>query len=60
MVTIATQHRKILEDYKAMRTQKEDRLKPNIPEIENIARPTSSYTQSLKSNKPKSPTSDRK
>uniref|UniRef100_A0A915JXP6 Uncharacterized protein n=1 Tax=Romanomermis culicivorax TaxID=13658 RepID=A0A915JXP6_ROMCU len=64
IVTIATQQRKLLDEFKteieAMRAQKEELSKLNIPQIENIARPRSSYAQSLKSTKLKNAISDRK
>uniref|UniRef100_A0A915HMR5 Uncharacterized protein n=1 Tax=Romanomermis culicivorax TaxID=13658 RepID=A0A915HMR5_ROMCU len=64
MITIATQHPKILEVYKAeieeMRVEKRELSKLNVPKIENIARPTSSNAQSLKSNKLKNAISNRK
>uniref|UniRef100_A0A915J7F8 Uncharacterized protein n=1 Tax=Romanomermis culicivorax TaxID=13658 RepID=A0A915J7F8_ROMCU len=64
IVTIVTQQRKLLDEFKAkieaMRDQKEMLSKQNVPEIKNIARPTSSYTQSLKLNKPKTIIRDQK
>uniref|UniRef100_A0A915K8N8 Uncharacterized protein n=1 Tax=Romanomermis culicivorax TaxID=13658 RepID=A0A915K8N8_ROMCU len=62
IVTIATQQQKLLDEFKtqmeAMRAQREELSKPNVPKIENIVRPTSSYAQSLKSNKLKNAISD--
>uniref|UniRef100_A0A915JQB9 Uncharacterized protein n=1 Tax=Romanomermis culicivorax TaxID=13658 RepID=A0A915JQB9_ROMCU len=56
-VTLATQQHKLLEEFKTeikeMKAQKRELSKLNVPEIQNIVRPTSSYAQSLKSTKPK-------
>uniref|UniRef100_A0A915I333 Uncharacterized protein n=1 Tax=Romanomermis culicivorax TaxID=13658 RepID=A0A915I333_ROMCU len=51
MVTLVIQQQKLLEEFKTeieeMKAHKRELSKPNIPEIENIVRPTSSYAQSL-------------